>query len=171
MQILARLLCPVILATFALPIMADHIKRPATNPVANALHDRAKTQIATPSPDILKIISDLARADAANLSVALTWAMFHETMGEIMLIANANCIADNCPQDINALSAEELRSTYSYNGLRSYYGALETALYFYHDYMYTHHGNISAQQNIDRIEDRLDLLNSVIKSKLEDLYR
>jgi hypothetical protein len=132
---------------------------------------RAEKEIERDDPNITQVITDLGRADKANLPVALTWGTLHEKMGEMTLIANASCVAGHCNKEIRTMSEYELLFTYNYYGLRSYYGALESALNFYHDYMRSHPTSKTASENITRIEDRLDMLNPMIKSKLDDLYR
>ena len=132
---------------------------------------RAEIELTRDAPNFPQIIDDLGRAEKGYIPVALTWARVHEKMGEQMLISNQSCVAGHCGKKIADMGEYEMLFTFNYHGLRAYYGALESALNFYHDYIRSHPTSETAIKNIDRIEDRLEMLNPMIKSKLDDLYR
>jgi TPR repeat protein len=136
-----------------------------------AFHRRAVIELDRKKPDFDQVVSDLKRAVNGSRDVTLAWATYNEVRGEHMLRVNASCIAGHCGKKIRDMTKYEMLFTFNYHGLRDYYGALESALNFYHDYMRNHPDSDATQNNIKRLEDRLELINPLIKSKLDDLYR
>jgi|GEM_PF-6484220 len=136
-----------------------------------AFHRRAVVELERKTPDFEQVAADLKRAVNGSRDVTLVWAKYHEMRGEHMLRANAYCVAGHCGKNISDMTEYEMLFTFHYHGLRSYYGGLESSLNFYHDYMRSHQGSDATKNNIKRLEDRLEMLDSLVKSKMDDLYR